>query len=72
MACLAAYALPDLPSGITHRRAQVLGPQALTLMCLGHIIGSGIFVLTGVAARTLAGYVPIVALESVMQLVESL
>ncbi|KAK9848102.1 hypothetical protein WJX84_001578 [Apatococcus fuscideae] len=34
---------------------KVLGPVSLTLLCLGHIIGSGIFVLTGVAAHTLAG-----------------
>lgn len=27
----------------------------ITILCLGHIIGAGIFILTGVAARNLAG-----------------
>ena len=56
--------LPQGPSGRLQCPAftsaaellQVLGPLSLTLLCLGHIIGSGIFVLTGVAAHTLAGY----------------
>ncbi len=35
--------------------AQVLGPLDLTFLGLGSIIGAGVFVLSGVAARELAG-----------------
>ncbi|KAK9823007.1 hypothetical protein WJX81_005796 [Elliptochloris bilobata] len=34
---------------------KVLGPALLTVICLGQIIGSGIFVLTGTAAHDYAG-----------------
>lgn len=38
-----------------HRLKRVLGPVALTSLGVGAIIGTGIFVLTGVAARNHAG-----------------
>lgn len=38
-----------------HRLRRVLGPVALTSLGIGAIIGTGIFVLTGVAAREFAG-----------------
>lgn len=39
----------------THTAPQVLGPWDLTFLGLGSIIGAGVFVLSGVAARELAG-----------------
>ena len=38
-----------------HRLRRVLGPVALSSLGIGAIIGTGIFVLTGVAARQYAG-----------------
>ena len=39
----------------THRLNRVLGPVALTSLGVGAIIGTGIFVLIGVAAHDKAG-----------------
>jgi hypothetical protein len=36
-----------------HELKRVLGPLLLTVICLGQIIGSGIFVLTGAPPRPL-------------------
>jgi APA family basic amino acid/polyamine antiporter len=38
-----------------HRLRRILGPVALSSLGIGAIVGTGIFVLTGVAARQLAG-----------------
>ncbi len=38
-----------------HRLKRVLGPVALTLMGIGAVIGAGIFVATGAAAKDVAG-----------------
>src|SRR5260370_4547229 len=38
-----------------HRLRRVLGPVALSSLGIGAIIGTGIFVLTGLAARNYAG-----------------
>ena len=42
------------PSGV--QLAKVLGPFDLVMLGIGGIIGAGVFVLTGVAARQHAGY----------------
>ena len=42
------------PSGV--QLAKVLGPFDLIMLGIGGIIGAGVFVLTGVAARQHAGY----------------
>ncbi len=42
-------------SDATHGLKRSLGPWSLTAMGIGAIIGTGIFVLTGVAAATRAG-----------------
>ena len=38
-----------------HEMNKVLGPVDITFMGIGGIIGAGVFVLTGVAARETAG-----------------
>ena len=43
------------PGGV--ELAKVLGPFDLVMLGIGGIIGAGVFVLTGVAARQHAGYV---------------
>ena len=53
---------PDQPHGASMRR--VLGPVDLTLLGIGAIIGTGIFVLTGQAAAAHAG--PAVVLSMVV------
>jgi APA family basic amino acid/polyamine antiporter len=45
----------DLERGAGHALRRALGPIDLTLLGIGGIIGTGIFVLTGVAARQDAG-----------------
>jgi hypothetical protein len=47
-----------------HRLRRVLGPMALTSLGIGCIIGTGIFVLTGIAAHDKTG--PTLALSFVV------